>query len=305
MGRVIRPFALLATLALIAGCASTPETHRSPAQSATTSMPSTSEPLASLPTTSSVLDLTDRSRGVVSGGETIAAERHLPTTVTRPVAPGHRPLVVLLGGYGVGPATYQRLADHLASRGYLVAAPSLPQADPAQGIALDRTHLDDEAKDASFVIDSLLAGKLAKHINPSKVTVVGHSDGADVALLLGYDPQVNDPAVRSVVALAPDPISGSVITGGPDLLLIHGSADEIVDPASAARVAEVVSAPRWSVTLIGADHASAVVGPSPWTASSDQAVGLFLTATLGGETEHLADELRALPGVTVEAAGLP
>ena len=80
------------------------------------------------------------------------------------------------------------------------------------------------------------------------------------------------------------------------LLLVHGSADEVVDPSSSASVFATVSAERWSLTLLGADHASAIVGPSPWTPTFDAAVAAFLVpVTIGRGRPHVTEALRALP----------
>ena len=184
----------------------------------------------------------------------------------------------------------------LARHDIVAAAPSFPLADPAQGLGLDRSDLPNEATDVTFVLDQLEAGPTASHVDRTKVGVLGHSDGADVALELGYDPTLRDDRIGSVIAVAPDPIVGPVISGGPPLLLIHGSADEVVDPGSSLKVFDAVSAQRWSLTILGADHASAIVGPSPWTSTLDAAVAAFLVPLTDGRSRsHVTEALRALP----------
>jgi len=112
--------------------------------------------------------------------------------------------------------------------------------------------------------------------------------------------------VRAVVAAAPDPITWDHVAGGPPLLLLHGSADQIVSPSAADAVFGSLSPVRFSVTLLGADHASAIIGPSAWTASFDDAVGLFLHAALGhGQLSGLGASLRTLPGATTASSAAP
>ncbi len=299
---------LLLAAVLLAACSSTHAGTRS----AMTTGSSTSSSTAPKATTSTGvvitehLALVDPSRSVISGGIERSSQRSLPTTVVRPAEPGRYPLVLVLPGYDVGPEAYARIMTWLARHNVVVAAPSFPLADPAQRLGLDRADLPNEATDVSYVLGQLEAGPEARHIDPSNVAVLGHSDGADVALELGYDPTLHDPRIRSIIAVAPDPVAGALISGGPTLLLIHGSADEIVDPAASARVFAAVSAQRFSVTLLGADHASDIIGPSQWTRSFDRAVLAFISATLGDRgTASLSDVLRNLPATEVTSAAGP
>ena len=287
---------LLLAAVLLAACSSTHAGTRS----AMTTGSSTSSSTAPKATTSTGvvitehLALVDPSRSVISGGIERSSQRSLPTTVVRPAEPGRYPLVLVLPGYDVGPETYARIMTWLARHNVVVAAPSFPLADPAQRLGLDRADLPNEATDVSYVLGQLEAGPEARHIDPSNVAVLGHSDGADVALELGYDPTLHDPRIRSIIAVAPDPVAGALISGGPTLLLIHGSADEIVDPAASARVFAAVSAQRFSVTLLGADHASDIIGPSQWTRSFDRAV-LAITQRRAAEPPSNRGDLGCWP----------
>jgi len=257
-------------------------------------------------TTTTQVTLVDTSRPLVDQGATLAASRSLPTTIIAPTGSGRYPLVVFIHGYEVGPTFYARYLQMLAAHGYVVAAPSFPLEDPADGHPLTETDLPNEAGDVAFVVTTLTSGPWAAHLAQGKVAVVGHSDGADVALLAGYSQAHADPQVRAVIADAPDPMTTPTIAGGPPLELVHGSADQIVDPSASATVMTQVAAERWSVTLAGADHASSIHGPSPWTASFDAATLDFLDAVLTRhETSSLTATLSALPGVSVVAAPGP
>ena len=298
---VRRPAAILIAGLVLAACSSAPHAG-APHPTSTPVRAATSPAPLDLPTTASTISLVDTSRPVVLDGEQLTATRSLPTTIVRPATKGPWPLVVFVHGYGVGPATYQRYLDQLAARGFVVAAPSFPLEDPARGFPLDRSHLADEAADVSFVISQIEADATHHDVIPGRVGVVGHSDGADVALLVGYDATLSDRRLQAVVADAPDPITGAVIDGGPPLLLVQGTNDEIVDPSSARTVMGQLSAQRWLVELDGASHAGPIIGPSPWTASFDAATNAFLVATLDRTgTSSLKATLGRLSGTKVEA----
>jgi len=249
------------------------------------------------------LPLIDPSRPLVKDGVVIAPARNLPTTVTRPATNGRYPLIVVAHGYNVGPDSYQRFATALASEGFVVAAPSFPLEDPHQGNGLSASDRPNEATDISFVISSMTSGAEKTHVLPGSVGVVGHSDGADVALMIGYQVGLTDPRIRAVIASAPSPMTTAVIAGGPPLLLIHGSADEIVSPSTSGQVMGVISAQRISVTLEGAHHADSIFGPSEWTASFDSAAVDFFDAVLvGGDLTRVPSDLAALSMTSVESA---
>jgi dienelactone hydrolase len=255
-----------------------------------------------LTTETQQLDVVDASRPLISNGLTLSPSRSLPTEIVHPTSTAHTyPLVVFVHGYDTSPSTFQRFISTLASEGFVVAAPSFPLEDPTRGNGLNRADLPNEATDVGYVITSILESPFASQLTPHEIGVVGHSDGADVALEVGYQQGLADPRIVASVASAPDPIAAPVTNGGPPLLLIHGSADSIVDPSSSAQVMNAVHAQTWSLTLEGADHTSAIWGPSQWTFSFDQAINDFLHATLiAHSTTTLTSELSLLPLASVQ-----
>ena len=259
-------------------------------------------PLRGLAVTESQLALVDTSRPVVSGGDTLATERHLTTDVWTPAGPGPYPLVVFAPGYDKGPSDFTRFCSTLASSGYVVAAPSFPLEDPAQGFDLDRGDLPDEAGDVSFVITSLEGQHGPTALAPGKVAVVGHSDGADVALLVAYGPGTADPRVTAVVAVAPDPMAADTAPSSVPLLLVQGTMDSIVPYTASQTVFGQVDAPVTYLSLVGADHLPPIIGGTPWTPVLDAAVAEFLDATVadrGPGPGALAGELSGSPLVTL------
>jgi len=210
----------------------------------------------------------------------VADERVLPTVVWAPLITGRLPLVVFAPGYGLGPEKYARFCRMLAAAGYLVAAPSFPLADPAREDGLDRGDIPNEAIDVSFVITSLLAGPVADHIDPGAIAVVGHSDGADVALMLGYEAGRVDSRIRAIVAISPDAMTGQVLTSTSPLLLVHGTGDTVVPYSNGERVFRQVLAKRYFLTMLGAGHYAPIDGGTPWTDTLDTATTDFLGATI-------------------------
>ncbi len=209
------------------------------------------------------LAFVDSSRPTVSRGTRIADSRALTTVVWAP-AVGHAwPLVVFAPGYRVGPDTYTALCRAWAAAGYVVAAPEFPLADPAvAGAALDEGDLDNEPGDVKFVIDSLVApsSPLAALINPSRVAVAGHSDGAEAALAVA---QEGDGRIRAVIAMSGQPVVPHRAPN-PPLLVIQGDRDTINPAVRSLQVYQQAAAPRFLLTLLGASHLAPFSGGSKW-----------------------------------------
>ena len=252
------------------------------------------------------ITVTDSTRAVVGRGTVLAPVRTLPTYVWTPNGPGPFPLVVFVHGYDNGPLTYQRFCSTLAASGYVVAAPSFPLEDPQRGFGLDRGDLPDEAADVSFEIGALEEGPVGAELDADRVAVVGHSDGADVALMMGFEPATTDARVHAVVADAPDPIETPVVPSSDPLLLIQGTADSVVPYTASQAVFGQVDVPTYYLSLLGADHLPPIAGGTPWTPTIDSAVADFLDATIGGRApeDALPGQLGSLPLAQLQVARL-
>ena len=196
-------------------------------------------------------------------------------------------------GYRLGPPGYARLVAVLTAAGYVVAAPSFPLADESvAGANVDRGDLPNQPDDLSFVIDQVLGASsdpsspLAGRVDGSRVGAVGHSDGADTVLDLGYHPARVDPRVRAVVALAPDAVvaAGSATGGATPLLLEHGDADDVVPFSESRSVFANVTARRYLLTLVGGGHLPPVAEATGWTPVLDATVTAFLDRYVAGRT---------------------
>ena len=134
--------------------------------------------------------------------------RSLPTTVWLPpkASPDHvLPLVLFAAGYDSYPSVYAPLLRAWAQAGFIVAAPTFPDENPA-AVAAQGTNtegdLPNEPADLAYVGHALEDASM-RHIaacpgvfgmiEPHVVAVAGHSDGASAAALFafgtGSDPQ--------------------------------------------------------------------------------------------------------------------
>ena len=277
---------------------------------------STPAPGAPYPIGLTNLALVDASRPTTSRGATIAPSRSLPTVVAYPASGGGPwPLVVFAHGFRLGPPGYSRIVATMTAAGYVVAAPSFPLADEAvAGARVDRGDLPNQPGDVSFVIDQVLAASadpaspLAGRVDGSRVGAVGHSDGADTVLDLGYHASRSDPRVRAVVALSPDAVvaAGTGTGTTTPLLLEHGDADTVVPYTESVSVFAAVPARRYLLTLVGAGHLEPVTGTTAWTPVLDATVLAFLDrhlAGLGGGDEAITAPGTGSSAARIEVAG--
>jgi dienelactone hydrolase len=256
------------------------------------------------------LPYVDASRPAVSHGRQVAPVRALTTDVWYPQGlRGPRPLLVFAAGFQVGLDPYRRACTAWAERGFVVAAPMFPLTDQAvAGDNLDEADIANQPADVSFVITQLLATAaspgtpLTGMIDPTKIAVAGHSDGAETALLVGYSPDQRDPRVKAVVSDAANPLSlqppSAQIQSSVPLLVVLGDADDTVAFQEGLRVTTQVRAPGWLLVLHGAGHLPPISGPSPWTPVFDRVTADFLAGELAGDPDTGA-VLRA------DAAGTP
>ena len=121
-------------------------------------------------------------------------------------------------------------------------------------------------------------------VDGTRIGAVGHSDGADTVLDLGYTAGRSDPRVRAVVALSPDAVvaAGSSVGAATPLLLEHGDADDVVPYRESVSVFANVRSRRWFLTLLGAGHLQPVTEPTGWTPVLDATVVAFLDRFVAG-----------------------
>ena len=210
-----------------------------------------------------VLELVDRSRQAVFRNG-VRSPRTLVTSVRYPSA-GHGPfpLIVFAHGYAGVPAAYSRLLDAWARAGYVVAAPVFPVENEYAPGGPDENDLVNQPADMSFVISQLLTadrradGPLYELIDPARIAVAGHSDGAETAFATAYERHYLDPRVRAAVILSGATMSPDSLARGdssPPLLAVQGTADRTNPPRYSRALFGMVARPKFLLLLPGAGH---------------------------------------------------
>jgi dienelactone hydrolase len=242
------------------------------------------------PVATTTIALVDASRPTVSRGVRVAATRALTTVVWYPTVGTHWPLVMFAPGYQVGPETYSALCRRWAAAGYVVAAPRFPLSDPSvAGSALDELDLDNQPADVRFVMGSLVSSAgSALPIDPTRIAVTGHSDGAEDALAVG---EQGVAAVKAVIAMSGQPVPRQ--GPNPPLLVMQGDQDTINPPARSQAVFDQATSPRFLLTLLGAGHLPPFAGGSKWQtvveAVTVDFLNHYLAATTKSDAQMLAD----------------
>ena len=224
------------------------------------------------------LPLVDTSRPTPAHG-TISAlpSRQLTTEVWYPTAPhtgapqrdaaaaaGRFPLVINSHGYSDVRTGEAYVAEALASRGYVVAAPDFPLTNLTTAPPRDPADVVNQPGDVRFVLDQILAlartdgSWLDRRINRHRIAATGLSYGGLTTLLVAYHPTLRDRRIRAVAAVAPAACSlGDRFfrAARPKLLLVQGTQDLLVPiEANAERVFMESRSQRWLVQLIDATH---------------------------------------------------
>ncbi len=177
--------------------------------------------------------------------------------------PGAHPLIVFAHGFLALPSTYSALLDHWARAGFVVAAPIFPDTS-ARSPHPEETAIVHQPADVSFVISSLLAQSRTRSsplwglISPRAIGVAGHSDGGDTVVALGYNSCCQDRRVRAVADLSGAEWPGFppswFQTGGPPLLVVQGTGDDINPPEDSKEIYESDPGPKWFLSILGGGH---------------------------------------------------
>jgi fermentation-respiration switch protein FrsA (DUF1100 family) len=252
-----------------------------------------------------VFRFVDRTRTIeLPVGRRVA--RPLETIVRYPAAGNTYPLVVFGHGFTLTPALYARLLRAWTEAGYVVAAPVFPLENAAAPGGPNESDLINQPKDMSFVITRLLAlnartnSVLHAKIDPSRIAVAGHSDGAVTALAVAYDRRFRDPRVRAAIVLsgAALPGMGPFPAGGPPLLAVQGTADTINAPATTVGFFRLARRPKFLLWLLGASHRPPYTNEQPQLGIVERTTTAFLNHYLRSGPFRALDRAAQRPGLT-------
>jgi len=228
------------------------------------------------------MKLSDPSRRTGARGGRVASDsRELPLTIWYPstgepgdaeyvdAAPvGQWPLIVFAHGFEASAATYAPLLRAVAAAGFVVVVPEFPLSSSTVDAAAVEGDEPEQANDIGFIIDTLTAGDplvpLSNAIEPGPVGVMGHSDGAQTALLSGFAPRYRNERIGAVVAVSGrySTFGGQWFdTGRPALLVVQAADDELNPFRYGEELVRLNSGPASLVAVDGVTHLGAVTDP--------------------------------------------
>lgn len=159
---------------------------------------------------------------------------------------------LIIAGHGSGGdgESAARLHSYLVQRGYVVAAPTFPNASgyDFEGFATDVSRTITRVRKLNRNSKSVLANRLT-----GKVGYIGTSMGGIVGLQL-VDRGTRDGRINAVVAKAGAHFGDLRGRGGPPLLMIHGNRDTTVDYSDGRQSYRQARRPKGFITLRGVDH---------------------------------------------------
>ncbi len=266
----------------------------------------------------------DANRPTMPNGEFAGApERRLPTRVWYPAAAGQSglnapvrgsgapyPFIIFSHGLGSPNNASQFLMIHLASHGYIVAAPAYPLSKIGAPGGQTIADTPAEAGDVSFLIDMFIAlnetdgDRFEGGIDATRIALTGHSAGGLTTIVSSYDSLLRDTRIKASAPMSPAACffqPGYFDDLTVPMLLLHGDHDLLVDvDAHGQSVFDRANAPKSFVRIIGGNHlgfsdAGTVIGddvgclflPDPNTLG-DQ--GPSLIAALGGTENFVSEE---------------
>ncbi len=228
-------------------------------------------PRTSYGVASRLLDVTDPMRPTPPRGAVPGHPgRDLPTLVLSPAGldgaalPGPWPLVVFAHGFATTPVDYLPLLQAWAADGYAVAAPYLPGERPDIPGSPDEADRAQEPADLTAVISAVLSAgadpssPLAGLVDPARVAVAGHSDGAMAVAALTLDSAYHDPRIKAALILSGAelgvPGGAYGVTPSVPVLIAQGTADPVNNPSAANGLFAVARGPKALLWILGAGH---------------------------------------------------
>ncbi|MFI7602371.1 alpha/beta hydrolase family protein [Actinoplanes sp. NPDC049681] len=221
---------------------------------------------------------------VNASGRSFTAKVWYPATTAganQPVAAGDFGVIAFGHGFFQSVGKYTSTLSHLASWGYIVAAPtSQGGLSPSHSAFAD----DLNATLTWFVVqDTTTGSRFAGHVDPKALALSGHSMGGGASILAA----ARNPNVRSVANLAAAETNPSAVTAAATVripaMLVAGDHDTIAPPADhQIPIYNAKPAPKQLRTIIGGYHCGFMDSTSIFCDSGtiDRATQLKLTRRL-------------------------
>ncbi len=174
-------------------------------------------------------------------------------------SPGNYPLVVFSHGYAGYPEQSVSLTTHLASWGFVVAAPDHVERSldgllgtAAAGVPKSTDVAVLQATLALVEKASTSAGVLHGLVDPQRVVAAGHSAGAGAAYeFASVDPRVKAWISYSVGFGATEPAPKAPTKPG---MVMLGTTDGVIPPAQSVKVYDGMNDPKYLVQIAKAGH---------------------------------------------------
>jgi dienelactone hydrolase len=271
----------VASALALAGCSSSATRTNAPATPSPTSVPSTTTTTVR-PRTYGVgtreATYVDTSRPTNknnaypgASSRTIRVRFYYPALGGAPaIAGGPFPVVLFSHGHNGLPEGYAALLGDLARAGYVVVAPAYPLSNSAAPGGATVADLGNQPKDASFVLDRVLADASTtktwprNFLDAGRIGVAGHSLGGLTTYGLVYNACCVDRRIKAAVVLA----GAGLGAGSPGeysnirtpLLAIHGDQDRTIPIPTGRDSFQHANRPKFFLTILGGSHSGEARG---------------------------------------------